>query len=53
MHVKRAKECSRFVTKKFVGALKVVTSNMYFSNIVFLLTFIKVWLILIQKNKDS
>ena len=32
------------------GLLKVVTNNIYFSNMIFHLTFIKVWLI-IQKNK--
>ena len=53
MYIKRAQDFSWFVTKKFVGELKVVTSIIYFSNIIFPLTFIKVWLILIQKNKDS
>ena len=39
--------------KKFLGVLKVVTNNIYFSNMIFLpLMFIKVWPILIQKNKD-
>ena len=37
--------------KKFLGVLKVVTDNIYFSNMTFPLTFIKVWLKLIQKNK--
>ena len=38
--------------KKFLGVLKVVTNNIYFSNMIFPLTFMKVWVILIQKNKD-
>ena len=33
--------------KKFLGVLKVVTNNIYFSNMIFALTFIKVLL----KNK--
>ena len=38
--------------QKNLGALKVVTNNIYFSNVIFPLMFIKVLLILIQKNKD-
>ena len=30
--------------QKFLGVLKVVTNNIYFSNMIFPLTFIKVWL---------
>ena len=39
-------------SKKFFGALKELASNIYFSNMISLLTFIKVWLILIQKRKN-
>ena len=38
--------------KKLLGSLKVVTKYICFSNLTFPLTFMKVWIILIQKNKD-
>ena len=37
--------------KIFFGVLKVVANNIYFSNTIFHLTFIKVWVVIIQKNK--
>ena len=37
--------------KKFLGVIKVVINKIYFSNMIFPLTFIKVWLQLMQKNK--
>ena len=36
--------------QKNLGTLKVVTHNIYFSNMIFHLTFMKLWLILITKK---
>ena len=38
--------------KKFLDVLKVIASNIYFSNMIFPLIFMKMWLILIKNKKD-